>query len=139
MAHDLAERWMGDLPYPAKYDFPSLGVGYKQNELYVDGILGLVEPLSQPESEWLAAVDMLEFALWCRDQWNLGNRHVRDPLFTAIEVLQNMVDKKRLPQPLHTVFFELIRPCLDGITSPERTSDFLSLTIKEATRRDASE
>lgn len=65
--HDTAERWLGDLPSTAKSAFPELGWAYERAETEVMSTLGLEEPLTAEEYNWLRAVDALELWLWVRE------------------------------------------------------------------------
>lgn len=75
--HDVAERWVGDLPAPVLNAFPELKEAYERAEAQVQQQKGLeLPPLAPDEKLWLKLVDRVEFWLWCKDQLLLGNRHV---------------------------------------------------------------
>lgn len=77
LTHDLAERWVGDTPAPAKYTIhPPLGEELKKAEEVVDKALGIGIELSEFERGWLKALDILELLMFCEDQLALGNRNV---------------------------------------------------------------
>lgn len=77
--HDLPERWIGDVPAPAKDAMPQL-----KNHLDVleetvsanfcmDGL-----KLNSKQKVWLKALDRLEAFLWGHDQLALGNKNAQD-------------------------------------------------------------
>lgn len=77
--HDAAERWLGDVPAPAKWDDEDLRIAYEKAERGVLRKWGFDEGLKRltdPEQDWLAAVDKLELWLWCMDQVAMGNQNI---------------------------------------------------------------
>lgn len=78
--HDVAERWVGDAPAPAKWHNEALGEEYAKAELVVMEKLGLEFNLTFDELQWLHGADRLELFLWCHDQLQLGNQHIRNML-----------------------------------------------------------
>ncbi len=70
--HDVVEKWTGDLPAPA---LRNAGVAEAVERLRRDVLcrLGLYAGdstsmlLTEEEREWVHAVDVLEFWLWCRE------------------------------------------------------------------------
>lgn len=78
--HDVPERWVGDMPAPAKWYSSALGTAYSDAELEAGRtweVLEGFERLSDEDLHWLDAVDRLELVVWCHDQAALGNRHVQ--------------------------------------------------------------
>lgn len=75
--HDVAERWVGDMPAPAKWFNPALRQELEVAEGHVDDKLGLINwgALSDDDRQWLDEVDRLEVMLWALDQEGMGNRN----------------------------------------------------------------
>lgn len=82
--HDVGERWLGDMPAPAKWENPELGRIYEAAEERVLRALDLLPDLPEPDLQWLKAVDTLELWLWCREEEALGNSRVT-PMREACE------------------------------------------------------
>ena len=77
--HDAPERFLGDLPAPAKWYNPALADEYRTAEKTVAdhmGIQSVFDELTEEDKHWLSAADRLELLLWAQDQEALGNRHV---------------------------------------------------------------
>ncbi len=76
--HDLPERWIGDMPFPAK-EF-SIGIRRRLQDMErnIGREMGWITSLTPEEGVWLYAVDRLEFLLWADDQAAMGNRHLDD-------------------------------------------------------------
>lgn len=78
--HDGAERWVGDMPAPAKWYEPALGEAYNMAEMAALQAWDLYEPwesMTDEDRRWLEAIDRLELWLWCQDQLMLGNQHIQ--------------------------------------------------------------
>lgn len=81
--HDCAERFVGDMPAPAKWLNQTLGEEYEKAEREAQEASGLKLPeLTEEEQNWLTAVDRVELLLWAEEQSALGNRHIQG-LMTA--------------------------------------------------------
>jgi len=88
LLHDVAERWIGDTPAPAKYSIhPALAPVLHEAESRVEGVLGITPDLMPEEKLWLKALDMLELVLFAEDELALGNRHMEQTLKNARSVL----------------------------------------------------
>jgi 5'-deoxynucleotidase YfbR-like HD superfamily hydrolase len=76
--HDLGERFVGDMPAPAKWYNPALGAEYEKAESKAMEAHGFIDHLNLEDDEpnWLAAIDRLELWLWVQDQFALGNMNV---------------------------------------------------------------
>jgi len=75
--HDSAELELGDTPRPAKTRFPDLGKAVAKAEDVVNGELSVMQDRLLPsELSWLRALDVLELAMWCLDQLDMGNKNV---------------------------------------------------------------
>lgn len=84
VAHDLAERMVGDMPAPFKWAMPEVDSALHQTE---QGILEAVDmgmTLIPSEQRWLKALDRIELWLACHDQLALGNRNAQ-VMIDAIE------------------------------------------------------
>jgi len=92
LLHDVAERWTGDVPAPAKWASPDLAKALRTLEGQIGGtsyglaLANLVASLSEEERWWLHGCDLLELHLWCLDQRDgEGNKNVQQVLLN-IEV-----------------------------------------------------
>lgn len=96
--HDIPERWVGDIPATAKWYSIQLGAAATQAEESVQKAWNLEYQLNEEDASWLHAVDRLEFFLWCHDQLQSGNQHVR----TSKESVENWFVKNwdKLPLPV---------------------------------------
>lgn len=81
--HDLGERWVGDMPHPAKGESPEHAAKGQELEEVIASRLGWQFKLTTAEKRWIRALDRLEFLLWADDQVNLGNRHLEAVLERA--------------------------------------------------------
>ncbi len=79
--HDGGERWVGDMPSPAKWHNEDLGDAYEAAEAKALAAWGLDEgfkDLTEEDVNWIHAVDRLELWVWCFDQEMLGNKHIQN-------------------------------------------------------------
>jgi 5'-deoxynucleotidase YfbR-like HD superfamily hydrolase len=100
LSHDVAERFTGDTPAPARWAFPPLRESAKVLEKRINHFLGIDLELSEEDALWLSALDRIEFWMWTHDQLAMGNQHVKkahEAIFTWLA--QNIDD---LPKPLPT-------------------------------------
>lgn len=74
--HDGGERWVGDMPAPAKWYDRELGKAYERAEERASKLWQLHVSLTPDEDSWLRAVDRIELWLWCIEQQQLGNNHI---------------------------------------------------------------
>lgn len=82
--HDCAERFVGDMPAPAKWFNQALGEEYEKAEREAQVASGLALPeLAEEEQNWLTAVDRVELLLWAEEQSALGNRHTQGLVNTS--------------------------------------------------------
>lgn len=99
--HDVGERWLGDMPSPAKAADETLCKIYEDLEARVLALrLGLdVSQLQPEERAWLRAVDTVELLMWCNEQLCLGS-HVVAHWVSRLEksLASNLV---MLPPPVH--------------------------------------
>lgn len=78
--HDAGERWVGDLPAPAKWWQSGLGEVHgaaEQNAVQAWELYEGFPDLEEDDYRWLRAIDSLELWLWCQDELAMGNRHVQ--------------------------------------------------------------
>lgn len=116
--HDVAERWLGDIPAPAKWTHTELGEAYERAEEELLKRLGLFGELTDLEVAWLKAVDTLELWLWCREEEALGNTAVT-PMRRACE---KVTEKRQLEGSLPAIaaqLYDALYPC-----PRKRLSDF---------------
>lgn len=73
--HDVAERWMGDMPSPIKSNNPELKRVYELIERTHLKTLGLLPDLTSEEADWLLGVDLMDLYLWCLEQERMGCRN----------------------------------------------------------------
>lgn len=78
--HDVAERWLGDTPAPAKWLDEKLKNIIESHEHEMLCKLGLSTLLSPNDEVWLKNIDGLEFLMFCEDQRAMGNRHTVNAL-----------------------------------------------------------
>lgn len=97
MWHDVGERWMGDIPSPAKKSNPQLRQFYEEVERRVLATLGLLPGLMPDEQNWLKAVDILDLWFWCREEEALGNTAIQEMSQNCYESLYGLRDQGRLP------------------------------------------
>ena len=98
VAHDLAERMVGDMPAPFKWAMPELAAEMHGVE---DQILDRVEmyvPLTADEERWLHAIDRVELWLACQEQLRLGNQNAQ----TMIDALEGYFarEAENLPEEI---------------------------------------
>jgi 5'-deoxynucleotidase YfbR-like HD superfamily hydrolase len=95
--HDIGERWLGDMPSPAKTGNQHLAEVYEAEEEKILTLLGLYFELSNQEENWLKAVDILDLWLWCREEEFLGNRSVTRMRLACEAALDKRSLKEILP------------------------------------------
>lgn len=71
--HDFPERWIGDMPAPAK---DNLGIYLAALENRVCDYFGIQYSYSEEEWWWLKALDKLDLLLWGKDELAMGNKNV---------------------------------------------------------------
>jgi 5'-deoxynucleotidase YfbR-like HD superfamily hydrolase len=104
--HDVAERWVGDIPATAKWRHEGLRLGSHEAEDEINTDLGIPgEDLLRPEERvWLKAVDIMDLFLWCKEQLALGNRGVG----VITENCRRYIEQRRetFPAPVMKLFDE---------------------------------
>lgn len=120
--HDCGERWVGDVPAPAKWFNPALGEAYHHAEETALAFWGFpsAQGLSPEAQRWLVVLDRLELWLWCHDELHAGNDHVQ-PMLTT---LNQWFDQGRaagvIPQPCCDFLDEFVWERLSLQTLMER-------------------
>lgn len=99
--HDVQERWTGDIPAPLKWHSPGLVSVLEAVECQILEKLKLFEELSETETAWLRAVDLLELYIWTKEQEKLGNTNT-DSIGTRI---WEIFEKNRDSLPLEVWLF----------------------------------
>lgn len=123
--HDCAERWLGDIPAPAKWTHTELGEAYERAEEELLKRLGLFGELTDLEVAWLKAVDTLELWLWCREEEALGNEAVTAMRRACEEVTEKRGLEGSLPEPVRA-FYVAAKQQLH-----RRLSDFFEEVVRE--------
>jgi hypothetical protein len=72
LMHDEAERVLGDMPGPAKYNYPALAAAYAEAEQQVLTEMGYDWSLTDKEQDMLTLCDKLDAWLWARDHGVTG-------------------------------------------------------------------
>jgi len=72
--HDVPERWLGDLPAPAKWSNGEFAKLYESMERKVEWVIGTYVHLTASERVWLHAVDKIELLLSAKEQLASGNQ-----------------------------------------------------------------
>lgn len=107
--HDVAERWLGDVPSPVKHNNPELKRVYELIEASHLKALNLFPDLSTEEQQWLRGVDLMDLYLWCREQQRMGCRNFDSwvehfkSLFRGMWTLE-----QSLPDPLWTLYLDTV-------------------------------
>jgi len=96
--HDVPERWLGDIPSPAKHNNAGLRREYEEleDQIYKSlDMLDLYQGLSDEDRIWLKACDCLELEIWAVEQLDLGNNRV----MPVIAKLGQYFDSGDVPLP----------------------------------------
>lgn len=86
--HDVAERWLGDIPSPAKWWItPDAQEGLDSAEQHLMTSLGLCFVLTEEEQHWLHALDLLELYQYCNSELSMGNTNTEQAMTACFERL----------------------------------------------------
>jgi 5'-deoxynucleotidase YfbR-like HD superfamily hydrolase len=96
LVHDIPERYMGDMPGPAKESDGELGKRIAIIETRVARSLGIEFELTNEERIWLKALDRTELLLWAKEQVAMGNQNAQ----TVIGRLASWFGRNRIPTPV---------------------------------------
>lgn len=102
--HDVAERWLGDLPAPAKWENQGLGKAYEEAEDRVLSALGLSPDLGLFDWQWLRALDTLELWYWSREEVARGNSTVSTMVSACEDRLDALEAEGSLPKVIALLF-----------------------------------
>ncbi len=94
--HDMAERFLGDMPAPAKHRDPSLGDHYEivEREILIE--YGMSPTLDKREKEWVNAMDLMEFLMFIKHELNLGNKYAQQ----RFNRICAYIEKTEMPLPV---------------------------------------
>lgn len=123
--HDVGERWLGDMPAPAKWSNPELGRVYEAAEARVLKALDLLPDLTRDEGRWLRAVDILDLLLWCREEAALGNTAVSRMLRSCVDAMDRAAEAGTLPEPVRA-FYQA-----EGAQNHHRLSDIFEEALAD--------
>ena len=111
--HDLPEHFLGDIPAPAKWDYPDLKAAAYRVEEQVHQRAGTALELDQTESDLLKIADMLELICYCAEQLRLGNRNAYTVFLRGVTYLAEKC-------PRHPKAWELIAQLQEEIADVRR-------------------
>lgn len=100
LAHDVAERWVGDSPATIKWASPVIKQELDRIEASINETLSIKFEMTEEEHRWLKALDLLELHLWCVDQHEMGNRNVESVIKNVAEWFY--AHEKEVPPPVWT-------------------------------------
>lgn len=104
--HDVAERWLGDIPTPAKWLSPTLRSAAQDVEALIETAYDLKVALTNDEHWWLKAADLLELWLWGQEQVEMGNRRAVRLVNNILEAMQDGRAEEFFPTPLLRLYRE---------------------------------
>jgi hypothetical protein len=114
MWHDVAERWVGDLPGPVKFAHPELRSEYVRVEEKFLRRIGIDIKLTKEEQGWIHGCDRLELWMFLLEQRALGNRYAEMRIADLRVWLR--ANRADLPEQV-TTFWDR---CTDWYPLPER-------------------
>ena len=91
--HDEAERVLGDMPGPAKYNYPALAAAYAEAEQQVLTEMGYNWTLTRKENDMLTLCDKLDAWLWARDHGVTGGEW--DCALAKLRIMAHKLDCTR--------------------------------------------
>jgi len=94
--HDMAERFLGDVPAPVKKEYKSFGSDYEAIERRILMEYDMYPALDEREKMWVHAMDLLEFLMFIKHELNLGNEYARQ----RYDRICRYIDETKLPIPV---------------------------------------
>ena len=94
--HDNAERFLGDMPSPAKHKDPSLGAHYETVEKEILIEYNMYPVLNERETMWVNAMDLMEFLIFIKHELNLGNKYAQQ----RFNRICAYIEKTKMPLPV---------------------------------------
>lgn len=109
LTHDLAESYVGDVPYTLREFDAKLksSIDTIEKSLLKEEF-GIEYGLTLEEQNWLACADMLELVLFCRHQCSMGNSYAAIPLKNGIDYLIQMKKPVEVDNELRRYTKELL-------------------------------
>ena len=78
LKHDTGEVRTGDIPAPAKWQWPQLKMALADAEFDAEKSLGTYMTLTKLQSTRLRFLDIFELAWFCAEQYAMGNTYARE-------------------------------------------------------------
>lgn len=91
LLHDIAEQLTGDIPAPAKWENPEFATMVQQMETKWLAANTVIEPvLTEQEYDICKAADIIELAMHCIEERDVGNTTVSEIIRRMIKLLDAM-------------------------------------------------
>ena len=103
--HDNAERFLGDLPSPAKVNCPELKEVYEAEEEHILIKYGMRPQLDDRERRWVHAMDLMEFLMFIKHELNLGNKYAQQ----RFNRICAYVEEIKMPVPVVEFYINNLR------------------------------
>ncbi len=103
--HDMAERFLGDMPSPAKKQREDLGAHYETIERDILTQYGMYPKLDEREQIWIHAMDLLEFLMFIKHELNLGNKYAQQ----RYDRICKYIEGTKLPLPVVEFYMNNLR------------------------------
>lgn len=110
MYHDFAERWVGDLPAPAKWFNQDVREAHRVAELACEEHFQIPQfKLEDEDIIWLEGIDRLELFIWSKEQYGAwGNRNVMGCIRQLDRWFLRRQHSNQLPQPVWDVYMDYV-------------------------------
>lgn len=103
--HDMGERFLGDLPSPAKKKCPELKEVYEKEEGSILIKYGMLPILDDREKSWVHAMDLMEFLMFIKHELNLGNSYAQQ----RFNRICAYIEKTEMPLPVVDFYVNNLR------------------------------
>ena len=103
--HDMAERFLGDMPSPVKQKEKSLCFHYEKIENFILIEYGMYPKLDEREQMWVRAMDLLEFLMFIKHELNLGNKYAQQ----RYDRICAYIEKTKMPLPVVEFYMNNLR------------------------------